>query len=97
KGARGIKSDLRDELKSKLTVNENGKPITLTKQRLMIKQLANQAAQGDIRAINRMADLTIALLGSEDEAKGAATKFSPDDEAILKDYMMRKMEQTDDN
>ncbi len=96
KGARGLKSDLRDELKERITIQEDGKQVTLSKQRLMIKQLTNQAVKGDAQAIDKLSKLALNVLGTEDEGNGTSAVLSADDEAILDAYMARKMGGTND-
>jgi hypothetical protein len=89
KGARGRKTDLRAELNERIEVTENGKSVKLTKQQLMVKQLAAKALKGDVRAISKLADLTIALLGPEDQDPKAASSLPAEDEAIIADWMHR--------
>jgi uncharacterized protein DUF5681 len=90
KGARGLKTDLKAELSEMVTFTENGRQRNLSKQRLMIKQLAAKAVKGDLRAISKLAGLAIGVLGVEDEpAKGPAS-LSMSKQAILDDYIKRK-------
>lgn len=97
KGARGLKTDLRSELNERIEITENGKTVKLTKQQLMVKQLAAKAIKGDVRAIGKLADLTIALLGAEDETRKAAATLPADDDAILQAWLKRKAgEQSDE-
>lgn len=46
KGSRGLKTDLDAELKARFTLNINGKPVSGTKQQLMMKALTARAATG---------------------------------------------------
>lgn len=89
KGARGLKTDLRAELSERIEVTESGKVLKLTKQRLMVKQLAAKALKGDVRAIGKLADLTIALLGPEDQGPKTTSSLPAEDEAIIADWMQR--------
>ncbi|MDP5220405.1 DUF5681 domain-containing protein [Ruegeria sp. 2205SS24-7] len=89
KGARGLKTDLRAELSERVAITENGRRKTLTKQQLVMKQLTARAVKGDIRAISKLAELAIALLGPEDEASQAEDKLSEEDEAILQSFLER--------
>lgn len=90
KGARGLKTDLKVELSEMVTFTENGKQRNLSKQRLMIKQLAAKAVKGDLRAISKLADLAIGVLGVEDEPVKGPTSLSMSKQAILDDYLKRK-------
>ncbi|WP_299076680.1 DUF5681 domain-containing protein [uncultured Ruegeria sp.] len=89
KGARGFKTDLRAELSERVTISENGRQRTLTKQRLLVKQLAASAVKGDVRAISKLADLAVSLLGPEDEAQQSVNTLSTEDDAILQSYLRR--------
>lgn len=91
KGARGLKTDLRAELNARIAITENGKTVKLTKQQLMVKQLAAKAIKGDVRAISKLADLVITLLGPEDEALKSETALPLDDERIIHDWMTRNV------
>ncbi|MEM7472586.1 MAG: DUF5681 domain-containing protein [Pseudomonadota bacterium] len=94
KGARGLKTDLRAELSERIEITENGKTVKLTKQQLMVKQLATKALKGDVRAISKLADLTIALLGPDDDARKTAAVLPAEDEAILTDWLSRATGET---
>lgn len=96
KGARGIKSDLKEELNSTLTINENGKTTKLTKQRLLIKRLFAQGAKGDIRAVIKILEMAAALQSSEEENTAQQSTLSEEDEAILNAFLARQMEQNND-
>ena len=86
KGSRGLKTDLKAELNSRITITENGKTITLTKQQVILKALATKAAKGDVKAANSIVALTIQMHGIEDVREGKS-QISDADNAILKDYL----------
>lgn len=90
KGARGLKTDLKAELGERVTITENGQTRKLTKQQLMVKQLTAKAVKGDMRAISKLAELAISLLGPEDEVPASASRLSPEDDAILQQFMDRQ-------
>jgi len=92
KGARGLKTDLKSELKEKVTITENGKSVKISKKRLMIKQLVAKALKGDIRALSKLIDLNISVLGIEDEAIKGPASLSISDQAILDDYVKSRIE-----
>ena len=95
KGARGLKADLQDELKETVTIRMDGRPTTLSKQRLMIKQLANQALKGNVRAIEKLSSLALSLLGPDGESSGDRPPLSADDDEILADYLARQQKSSD--
>ena len=86
KGSRGLKTDLKAELNSRVTITENGKTRSLTKQQVIIKSLATKAAKGDVKAANSIVALTIQMHGIEDERVGKS-QVSAADLAVLEDYM----------
>jgi len=52
KGAKNIATQLLEALNEEVTVRENGKLQHVSKLELMFKQLADQGADGDLRALN---------------------------------------------
>lgn len=86
KGSRGLKTDLRAELRSKVPVTENGKTKQLTKQQLVLKALVTKAAKGDIRAAAQVLSLSMQMHGIEDERVGKS-QVSASDAAVLEDYL----------
>lgn len=93
KGARGLKTDLSKELKETVTITENGKPVKISKKRLMVKQLVAKALKGDIRALSKLIDLNISVLGIEDEAIKGPASMSIGDQAILDELKRRLKEE----
>lgn len=96
KGLRGLKTALRAELNERIAITENGKTVKLTKQQLMVKQLAAMAIKGDVRAISKLADLVITLLGPEEEVQKSASALTAEDREIIIDYFNHKIGGTDD-
>jgi hypothetical protein len=50
KGSRNLATDLSAELREKVTVREGRRSRRISKQRALIKSLADKAVQGDVRA-----------------------------------------------
>ena len=96
KGARGLKTDLSAELSERLEITENGKTLKLTKQRAMLKQLIAKAIKGDVRAISKLADLAVALLGPDDEVRKSTDALPADDEAIINEFLSRQVKDAPD-
>lgn len=86
KGARGLKTDLEAELKSKHTAYIDKKPVKGTKQRLTIKMLATRAAHGDLKAAQLLVPLIVQVLGVDDRG-GERRPLSTIDRAILDDLL----------
>lgn len=91
KGARGLKTDLFEELSAKVSVIENGKTQKITKQRVVIKRLVEKAAKGDMRAVTKLIDLNIAMFGLEGEIAKSKTALSQGDQAII-DLALERMQ-----
>lgn len=89
KGARGLKTDLRAELSARIEISENGKTVKLTKQQLMVKQLAAKAIKGDVRAISKLADLVITLLGPDDQVHKSDSTLPAEDREIISGFLSR--------
>lgn len=51
KGSRNFSTALRDELNQRVTVTENGRMVDFAKSELVAKQMVNQSAEGDLKAI----------------------------------------------
>lgn len=89
KGARGLKTDLHDELVSTMEIQMNGKRVSGSKQRLMLKTLTARAAMGDVRATNMLITLMLQVFGPED--RGAdQNRLSPQDQQILDQLLARQ-------
>ncbi len=88
KASRGLKTDLHAELVSRMTIQISGKPITATKQQLMIKTLTARAAAGDVRAIQTLIKLVMEVFGPEDRG-GDPKRLSAQDQQILDELLAR--------
>jgi hypothetical protein len=52
KGSLNLSHELEKELKSSVVITDNGRRRKVTKQAVVIRRLVNQAASGDIKAID---------------------------------------------
>lgn len=86
RGSRGLKTDLGAELRSRVTITENGKTRRATKQQVMLKSLVAKAAKGDSKAAAQVLAMTMQMFGIEDERHGKAV-LTPNQQAILDNYM----------
>lgn len=86
-GARGLKTDLEAEMKSRGAIKINGQPVKGTKQQLMIRSLSERAALGDVRAARILLQLIVDVLGTEDRGVKAAARLTPNDELILQQFL----------
>lgn len=86
KGAKGLKTDLKEELASRITIKIAGKEYTGTKQRLMLKAITVRAAAGDTRAADKVFGLILNVLGAEDE-DARNQRLSKRDQELLDQFL----------
>jgi hypothetical protein len=84
KGTRNIGTVLEKILREKVIINENGKRKTVTKLEAAIKQVANKAASGDLKALQLLAAL---VRSSEERTRQATSEVSSVDETDEKVVM----------
>jgi hypothetical protein len=88
KGTRNLKTDLIEELSERVAITENGKPLRVSKQRLMVKALTARAVKGDTKAASILISLLAQTMGL-DPQDGAKVDLSEEDDAILAAWMAR--------
>lgn len=67
KGQKNFKTQLLEELAQLVVLNENGKPVRMTKLKAVIKALTHKAMKGDTRAVAQILDLVDRLMGFDEE------------------------------
>ena len=85
KGARSLAADLRDELAERITLPENGKRRTLTKQQALVKRLVSDGLKGNHRAAAKLLDLAHGLGDDGDGRAKPLAALLVEDEEILRD------------
>jgi hypothetical protein len=87
KGRRNLATILNRTLKEKVVTNENGVRRTVTKYEATMKQLVNQAASGDLRAVRQL----LALVGSVEEERATPPKRELDqnDQKVMENVLKR--------
>lgn len=95
KGAKGLKTDFKEELASVITVSIGGKEYTGTKQRLALKALSMRASLGDLRAIAQFVNLVVNVVGVEDEDNRAG-RLSKRDQELLEQFLSYASGASDD-
>ncbi len=87
RGAKGLKTELREELDEWVTITvEGGKTKRIRKRRLVIKALAAKAAKGNVAAADRLLSLVIQAEGFEDQ-RPARRPLSDTDQMILDQFL----------
>ena len=92
KGTRNLKTDLLDELGEKIILREGGRSLTTSKQRTMVKVLAEKALKGDIRAINVLVNLLLRFQEQDPELP-ETEDLTAADAAILEAFLRRNRAQ----
>lgn len=85
-GAKGLRSELREELDEIVEVTEGGKVRRLPKRRLVLKSLVAKAAKGDVRAAEKIVGMIIQFEGFEDQRDKRKT-LSKHDQDILDHFL----------
>lgn len=88
KSARGLKTDLRAELITKMKIRMNGEDVSGTKQQLMLRTLSARAASGDVQATRILIDLVMQVFGPEDHVTGPK-RLSTLDQQVLDQLLAR--------
>lgn len=99
KGTRNLRTDLLEELLTRVVVTENGRRRTLTKQRALIKQTLTDAFRGDAKARALVLQLAWALT-DRGEALEPGSAIAEQDAAILARFterLRRQLRNTEDN
>lgn len=89
KGVKNFRTDLLEELTETIEVRENGKPVVVSKQRLLLKSITARALKGDARAADTLVRLIGQYLGLPDDAPSEPV-LSEDDAAILETFIKRR-------
>lgn len=97
KGTKNLKTDLQEELSSKINVMEGGNQVTLTKQQALVKTLSTKALKGDLRAINTLVNLINRLLTDDEDMADLDKPLAPSDQAIIDHYLARQKEKESNN
>lgn len=88
KGRKNFKTEFLEELSEQIAVREGGTRRIISKQRALLKSLIAKAVQGDPKAATLIANMVFRLLHQNDDPV-EDQDLSPDDLAIVKDYVKR--------
>ena len=89
KGSKNFNTDMREELDSRMGITENGKHKRLTKQRVIVKRMVNQAVAGDPRITPMVLKAGATDEGAADASEPEEDRFEPVDELVLKSIIQR--------
>jgi hypothetical protein len=83
KGLKNLRTILEQEGAARVKVVEGGRSRSMSKLEATVKRLHARALNGDMRAIERVLDLNIRLLGLDVAPEVDPSTLCADDEAIL--------------
>lgn len=95
KGVRSLESDLRDEMAELVSINHGERTIEVTRQRAVVKAMADAALRGDLRAASALLTLCSRALSDRD---AATDQTDPDaaDQAIAAASAQRQHKRADE-
>ena len=88
-GAKNLKTLLSEALNEPVIVTENGGHRKITKRQAIIKQLVNQSATADWRAVKILLDMLRDIESRTESAAPEASSFSVADEKVIEQLKMR--------
>ena len=88
KGARNLRTELRDELAELTTVTEGKCELTVSKQRACVKALVAAAIRGNMRACGALLSLCARLENADSE--NDSEELAPEDREIVDAFAARE-------
>ena len=88
-GSKNLHTLLRDALNEPIMVTENGERRKITKREAIIKQLVNQSAIADWRAVKILLDLLREIEGQAEPTSDETAAFSTADEKVIAQLRVR--------
>jgi Family of unknown function (DUF5681) len=85
KGTRNFKTDLREELSEIISFREDGRDVSISKQRALIKRLIASAIDGDARSIATLMSFCARAFGDDNDDQQQA----PEDHEIVQAFARR--------
>jgi len=87
-GDKNLKTLLTETLNEPVVVAENGGRLTISKRQAIVKQLVNQSANGDWRAVKLLFDMLHETEGGS-EPETAESSFDAADEKVIEQLKAR--------
>jgi len=94
KGSKNTLKLLNEALSQKISVNQNGKKIQISKKTAMLTQLINKGIGGDIKAIQILFPYMLTIDMKEEEKEQVLKALSKNDQSIVDLFTKRIQEQT---
>lgn len=97
KGAKSVKTILEKELKTKIILKEQGKPLKVTKKEAIIKRLITDAVNGKAQAQNQLLKLIANHLVDASASDPFAQPLTEYDLKLLETYVSDVLDSKGDN
>jgi hypothetical protein len=94
KNTRNLKTDLAEELTSRISITVHGKATSVTKQKALVMALITRAIKGDMRAATVIFTLVKQLLEPDAQFDDAIMRPSPADREIVDAFLARHLTNT---
>ena len=89
KGALNFRTEVKSMLEAPVTVNDGGKPKTMTTLRASLWRVRERALKGNDKALTKLLDLAVRVLGDPVQP---TSDISQDDHAMLEAAFQRRIE-----
>lgn len=89
-GSKNLKTELEEELHEPISVIEGGKKKIISKQRALLKSLANKALGGSERSAIALFNLALKIIDPSAIPTDIA-QLSPSDKKIIEQFMAREL------
>jgi hypothetical protein len=89
KNTRNLKTDLAEELTSRISITAHGKVTSVSKQKALVMALITRAIKGDTRAATMIVTLVRQLLEPDAKLDDAIMRPSPADQEIVDAFLAR--------
>lgn len=86
KGTRNLATEFNEELKTKVTIQENGRTRQITKAQALAKQHVNKAVSGDPRSTQFVLSMALGV-----DPAGSLAPLSQEADAQVKRDLLRRM------
>ena len=91
KGSRGLQTILVEELKSNVTIHENGRSKTVKKGEVIVKQMVNKAMAGDHKAAHLVMGVSQQHEYQEALKEPSVIETLPQEDRIVMQSLMERM------
>ena len=88
-GSKNLSTLLSEALNEPVTVTENGRRRKVSKREAIIKQLVNQSANGDWRAVKMLLEILRDIEGQTEPAADEPSAFTAADEEVIEQLKAR--------